>query len=187
MLHAVLVFTDSADRTSLFARNRQFDNRVIRADFHTFAAGNADIRIDMRPAVDKGNSLFGAVHHARTRKAPAAGVCDHILRLDAGRTGNVNHRQAAFGVILTFESLFAIVAQTFGLVCFFFRRDAQGCHQTIFQDGSVFINTATTRIVIFRTHFNRDIVGCFKLVFVKTFDNFNQNFTPHLVCIILRY
>lgn len=93
---AELIFGNGADRAGFLAGNRNADNRVVRTDLMTFAAVDAFVRVDMGAAVDKGNGFLGAVHLAGTREAAAAGVGNHVLRLDAGGTGNVRRRAAPF-------------------------------------------------------------------------------------------
>ena len=79
MFFTEFVFGNRADRTSFFTGNRNADNRMIGADFMTFAAVNAFFGINPGAAVDNRNRFFGAVEPAGLSKTAAAGVGDHIL------------------------------------------------------------------------------------------------------------
>ena len=75
---------------------------------------------------------FGAVHLAGTREAAAAGVGNHVLRLDAGGTGNVNDAELRLFGMRALKGFFAVLRQAFELIGFFFRRKAEAGHAAVF-------------------------------------------------------
>lgn len=132
VLLAELIFGNGADRAGFLAGNRNADNRVVRTDLMAFAAVDAFVRVDMGAAVDKGNGFLGTVHLAGTREAAAAGVGNHVLRLDAGGTGNVDDAELRLFGMRALKGFFAVLRQAFELIGFFFRRKAEAGHAAVF-------------------------------------------------------
>lgn len=85
MFHSILVFADRLDRTDLFARNRDVDNRMIGAVLMAFAAADAGVVVDLRLSVLlETDRVFRTVHIATARHAAPAKVRDLVVHLHTG-------------------------------------------------------------------------------------------------------
>ena len=85
------------------------------------------------------------------------------------------------------QGVLTIFVQGFELVGFFSRAGAETCHTTIFQDGTVFIDTTAAGLRILGPQFQRNAVGVFKLVLQIAFGYFDEDFGSHKVGVIFGY
>ena len=131
---------------------------MVRADRHALAAVDALGPVDGRAALHDGNRLLRAGADARPRKAADAAVRNLHMAVDAAVAADGADRKHRIGIVVPGLRVDQILLQLARLIGLFLHAEPHQRHQPVFQHGAVLVDAAAVRLVIARTHFNRNPV-----------------------------
>ena len=158
VLHAFGVLADGFDRADVLAGHGREDNGMVGAHLLAQPAAHAVHAADARLAPDEGDGVLGAVHDAGASLAAPAKVGHGILRLDAGAACLVYDGKDVLLHVFVRHRHAGEVGQMNQVDFFVGDFKPKDRNNFVFQDVAVFVDAASYRPFVARSHFHGDVL-----------------------------